>query len=118
MSNEKETEVSEQQREALSNACDAINAGLRADGITAIVAVPVTTLIIAEQLLEQNKKLQAALSAGMGAHEESPSIIVGDGVAMGDKAQGPRPEHVHLCRDTAIDVANAQKALHRARGRR
>lgn len=106
-------QIKEIPHEEVRNICDAMSAKLQQEGLP-VVVIPLRTLLLMEQTLNQTKLPPIFMEP---TPESGPSLIEQDwGIDIGMAGGSPRPEHAHLCRDTAQDILNA-KARERNRNR-
>lgn len=97
----------------LLTACDRMNADFQRDGIP-LAVIPLKTLLVMQATISQQAETAAAqLTQGdfyeIGT-EQSSGILVGssgsDFILPQSVGGSPRPEHVHLARDTDQDIIN------------
>lgn len=95
----------------LLTVCDRMNADFQRDGVP-LAVIPMKTLLVMQATISQQAELAAAkLTQGESYDTESTSsVLVGSSGAdfILPQAVGgsPRPEHVHLARDTDQDIIN------------
>lgn len=97
----------------LRNTCDVLNGQLQAQGLP-IVVIPIQTLLMFQKTLEDYTALQKQMqikqtAANVEFDVPTKSFDVAQDFNLGMAGGSPRPEHLHLCRDTAQDILNAAK---------
>lgn len=109
--------------EVIMNTANAINVGLAADGIHDIVCVPTTTMLelertnaaLAEALAKQVQAVRQPDKDDMFDPAPEQQLITGMDADVVIVDDGPRPEHLHLARDTAQDIVNGADQIKQAR---
>lgn len=97
------TEQRELTIEELMVACDKLNRQFQADGV-ALSVLPTATLLRLQEFIRSQKSRELALIPASNFSLASGDFIIPESIGG-----NPRPEHVHLCRDTNQDIVRNLK---------
>lgn len=96
--------------EKLQEVAEKVTADLHAAGMTGLIVVTDRFVSAAEELRKQHSKLTNGVVSSLTRETEAPKVDLGTEyyeMASGFESQ-PRPDQLHLCRDTPQDVVNAK----------